>query len=118
MFNDLVVINAIANTILCVIIVLWDTYFYFKVNETERWAKLLYIFVGVVWLIRYILFFLDYDGYGKANANPVLLMVVSITLLALAVGSIIRVQKLCGSSCLVKDIKTIVARIKWIFRRH
>lgn len=119
MFKDIVTLNIIINMALCLIIIIWDGYFYFKVNEVERWAKLLYVFTAVIWLIRYILFFFNYSFWGKDAVNPPLLMLVTITLTSLAVGSIIRVQRVCGFCELKKDLLGLGKRIYlWTFKQH
>lgn len=117
--HDLILLNILVNVTLCLIIITWDTYFYFKVNETEKWAKILYIFVATLWLVRYVLFFLDYKTFGEENVEPHLLMLVTLTLLSLAIGSVIRVQRICGFQGLKNDILNLLKKVKlWISRTH
>lgn len=117
--HDLILFNVIVNMILCLIIIVWDSYFYFKVNEAERWAKLLYIFVAIIWLVRYIVFFLTQHRFDDENIEPHLLPLLTLTLLSLAVGSVIRIKRINGVGELRKDIAELIKRIHlWIFKRH
>lgn len=116
--QDLITFNIIINMILCLIIIIWDSYFYFKVNEKERWAKVLYVITAFAWLGRYVLYFLNFDGFSKEHINPPLLGLTTITLLSLAVGSIIRVQRTVGFEGLKKDIKNTLKRVYlWILKK-
>lgn len=99
------------NILLCLIIILWDVYFYFKVDEKEKWAKILYIFTAFGWLLRSVLFFFNYDGLGISTINPPLLMLSTFTLLSLALGSIIRVQRITGIQSLRNDIKKLLKKV-------
>jgi hypothetical protein len=115
LINDIVDMVAFFNMVLCIIIIVWDLYFYFKVDEPEKWSKLLYVGIGGGWLIRYILYFISSPGLDRATVNVPLLILVTFTLCGFSVGSIIRVQRICGFRCLLNDIKSFFGRVKkWI----
>lgn len=107
-----VIFNIILNLILSLIIIVWDLYFYFKMNEKEKWTKILYMLVGLIWFIRYSLFLLDIEPFSTEKFNPILVWMVSFTLLALAIGSIIRVQRIVGFAGMKTDVKRLINRIK------
>ena len=119
MFAGLFDIFILINMILCFIIILWDTYFYFKVSEIERWSKILYVFVATCWLVRYLMYTIDYGPLGKSGpVNAPLAMLTTLTLLSLATGSVIRVQRSVGLDGLKQDIRRIYKRsLLWISRK-
>ena len=94
---------AIFNMFLSVIIILWNLYFYIKVPEIERWTKLLYVFVGLSWFIRYIFYFCNLYPFGGEHINPIMLIILTFTLVSLAVGSIIRVGRLFKAQYMMND---------------
>ena len=95
---------AIFNIILSLIIIIWNFYFYVKVPESERWTKLFYVFIGFIWLIRFIFYFLDLEFFGGAYINPIMLIFLTFTLVSLAVGSIVRVGRLFTVKDIIADI--------------
>jgi hypothetical protein len=106
-------LDVILNLILSLIVIFWDLYFYFKVDEKEKWTKILYICVGIFWFVRYALFLFDVDKFSRTdNFNPVLVLGLTLTLLALSIGSIVRMQKIGGKDLIKRDIKTLIDRIK------
>jgi uncharacterized membrane protein len=107
--------NVILNLVLSLIIIVWDLYFYFKMDEREKWTKLLYAFVGACWFVRYLLYLLDVENFSKINVNAPLVLLLTFTLLSLALGSIIRVQKIVGFDEIKTDVKNLINRTKiWI----
>lgn len=103
---------------LCLLIITWDLYFYFKVNETEKWAKIIYVGVGIGWLIRFILYFFNYDSLGIDKVNPPLLMLAIFTLLGFAVGAIIRVKRSVGFTVIASDLDALRKKIiLWTSRK-
>lgn len=108
MINDLIDVVILFNLVLCIIIIVWDIYFYYKVPETERWTKILYTSVGAFWFIRYVLYFLDVPPFGPEHNIPVLTSLVTFTLLSLAVASIIRVQRIISLEDMKDDL------IEWL----
>jgi hypothetical protein len=106
-----ITLNVVLNLILSAIIIVWDLYFYFKMKERERWTKLLYAFVGMCWFVRYLLYLLDIERFSSENVNAPLVVLVSLTLLSLALGSIIRVQKIVGFGGIKTDVKSLITRI-------
>ena len=99
-------INFIAsfNIILSLIIIIWNLYFYLRVMESERWTKLFYVFIGFLWLLRFIFYFLDLKFFGGAHINSVILIFLTFTLVSLAVGSIVRVRRIFTTDDMIDDI--------------
>jgi len=79
------ILNMILNLVLSLIIIVWDLYFYFKMDEKERWTKIFYAVVGLAWFIRCILYLLDVRNFSSETVNAPLVVLVTFTLLALAV---------------------------------
>ena len=102
--------NIILNLVLSLIIIIWDLYFYFKMDEKEKWTKILYVLVGIGWFMRYVLYLMDFKPF--TSYNPYLIALVTFTLVSLAVGSIIRVQRLVGFDEMKDDAHTLVKGIK------
>lgn len=103
------------NLLMSFVIVTWNLYFYVKMKgiEEERWTKLLYAVVGFGWFARYCMFFLDVYPVGYSDVyNQHLFILTTLTLLALTVGSIIRVQRLGGFPLIISDAKKVVERLK------
>jgi len=73
-------------------------------KEEERWTKLLYAVVGFLWFIRYALFIFNIPPFGIKDVNPTLLVMITFTLLSLAIASIVRVQKLTEKDEFKHDI--------------
>jgi len=111
------ILNMLLNLVLALIIVVWDLYFYFKMDEKEKWTKAFYALVGMGWIVRCVLYLLNVNNFSSENVNAPLVVLVTFTLLALAVGSIIRVQKIVGFEGIKTDVKNLMVRIKqWIFK--
>ena len=114
MLNDLVTVLIFLNVFLSIIIIIWNLYAYQRIQETERWTKLLYTFTGVVWFIRYNLYLFDMYPFDKENVNPYILIIMTYTLLSLAVGSIIRVGRLFTKKEILNDLREwMCGREKW-----
>jgi hypothetical protein len=108
------------NLIMSIIIVIWNLYFYVKMKgiEDERWTKLLYASVGLGWCIRYALFALDVSPFGHTDQfNFPLIILTTLTLLSLAVGSIIRVQRLGGFLLIRSDVSCFIEKIKCLLKK-
>lgn len=118
MLNDVIDLMVILNIGLCIIIIVWDIYFYYRVPESERWTKILYTSVGILWLIRYVLYFLNIKPFGYTQSNPFLLILVTVTLLSLAVASIVRVHRLITVEDMKNDITNCLLRnTKWMLKK-
>lgn len=106
----------VLNTLMSLIIIIWDLYYYFKTDEAERWTKLLYSVVGFFWFIRCLLFFFDVKPFGFEDVNLAILTLITFTLLSMAVASIIRVGRDFDMRNPVKDIVVYVSKkvISWI----
>jgi len=117
MYNDMVTFNVMVNVVLCLIIVLCDGYCYIRIRSVDKWESALYTFVGLCWLIRYILFFCNVDSVGISHVNAVLIVVTTLTLTALAVASIIRIKD-ANDAHLRQDINDITKRLpQWISKK-
>jgi hypothetical protein len=105
-------IDVILNLGLSLIVIVWDAYFYFKMDEKEKWTKVLYVLVGLFWFVRYIFFFFDVPNFSRQDQfNPFLVLGLTFTLLAFAIGSIVRVQRLVGFNEIKKDVHIIAERV-------
>jgi len=100
--NSLIFLLVIFNMILSLIIVIWNLYFFINIKENESWTKILYTTVGIGWLIRYILYFSHYRDF--CVINPPVLILVTLTLLSIAVGSIVRVQRIIPFRGMIEGI--------------
>ena len=110
---EIILINIVVglNLLLAFLIMVEDLYFYFKIIEDTRWSKLFYSFIGLLWTIRYALFYLKIIPFDKANSNSVLLVLTTLTLLSLVVGANIRLVRDVGKGVIINDIKKVW---KWI----
>jgi hypothetical protein len=99
------------NMAFCVLMIVWNLYYYFRIiDHTERWTKIFYSFIGLMWLVRFALFYLNVYPFGLSQSNPILLIMITFTLLALALASIIRVLKLRGLHDIYIDIRRLLKR--------
>lgn len=114
MFEELVEMVVLLNLFLSIIIIVNDLYFYFKVKEPTGWSKLLYAAVGFFWFVRYILFYLQFHPFDFNDINPSILILTTFTLLSLAVGSNIRIQRDIGIKNMLNDLRGIKI---WISRK-
>jgi len=82
------------NLFFCLIVVTWNIYYYFFiVDHVERWTKIFYSCVGFSWFIRFVLFFFDVHPFGINEVNSAILILLTFTLLSMALASMIRVLK-------------------------
>jgi CDP-diglyceride synthetase len=102
--HDVTIFNVLINIGACCAIFALNVYAAWRVQRLPGSISALYALTGLLWLLRYILFFYDYDSLGIAYTNPVLLMMFTLTLTALLIASIVRMQQAGGFDLLRRDL--------------
>lgn len=86
-----------------------NIYYYSRVKEDSGWSKILYAFIGLMWMIRWVLYFMEFPAFSTLLPGP--LSMTTLTLLAMTVGANIRLMRDVGKETIKKDFR------KWILRQ-
>lgn len=111
LIEELIEVVVFLNLILAFMVFVEDLYFYFKVKEDTGWSKILYAGVGLAWVIRYILYYIQLHPFDRGDVNVPVLILSTFTLLSMTVGANIRIQRDVGAGVVVKDFKQFPNRI-------